>query len=121
MFIDETKFTSFMDYLNRFFFIWVVLSPDLSGACLTEHGFVHINLDENFRNSREIVLEAKRVADKSFNELSGRKLLTMPPLNFPRGCHPIHVDSFEDAIMEAVKLTTGGILVNCMYNYASIK
>ena len=35
----------------------------------------------------------------------------MPPNNFPTGCTPIFVDSFEEAIKEARKRTKDGILV----------
>ena len=35
----------------------------------------------------------------------------MPPSNFPNGCQPIYVDSFKNSIIEARKLTTGGILI----------
>ena len=35
----------------------------------------------------------------------------MPPGNFPSGCEPLFVDSFEEAVKEARKRTNEGILV----------
>ena len=47
-------------------------------------------------------------AEKHYDYEKG---IVMPPENFPAGCPPVIVSSFEDAITEARKRTKDGILI----------
>ncbi|XP_066917250.1 uncharacterized protein [Clytia hemisphaerica] len=71
--------------------------------------FTLVNLEQNFRNSRQIVEATKSFAEEKDYEY--KEGIVMPPGNFPGGCEPIFVDLFEDAVKEARKRTNGGILV----------
>ena len=89
-------------------FLWIVPSTeDLFEEEFDEweDHFTFLDLDQNFRNSREIV---KMIREIGYRYGEG---IAMPPENFPTGLTPIFVDSFEDAMTEARKRTKEGILV----------
>ena len=71
--------------------------------------FTLVNLEQNFRNSQQIVKATKSVAEKK--HYFYKEGIAVPPGNFPGGCEPIFVDLFEDAVKEARKRTNEGILV----------
>ena len=101
-------------------FLWIVPSTtDLKYDHYEEwkNEFTILDLSQNFRNSREIVKMTKSIAEeRNYGYQQG---IVMPPENFPTGCPPILVHSFEDAMKEARKRTKGGILVitdnDCSY------
>ena len=71
--------------------------------------FSLVNLEQNFRNSRQIVKATRSVAEKKNYDY--KEGIVMPLGNFPGGCEPIFVDSFEYAVEEARKRTNEGIFV----------
>ena len=98
-------------------FLWIVPSTnDLARKPFKsrnwEKEFTVLHLSRNFRNSREIVKTTKSVAEEQ--GYAYRKGIVMPPENFPTGCCPIFVDTFEEATKEARKRTKDGILVICV-------
>ena len=72
-----------------------------------KNDFRFFELSTNFRNSREIVQEAKIM----YKSLFDKENITMPPKNFPTGCTPAWVGSLVEGVAEARKRTKGGILV----------
>ena len=93
-------------------FLWIVpLTENLTRNDFKdwEETFTFLDLSQNFRNSREVVKLIKSYAEEE--NYSYQKGIVMPPENFPTGCRPLFVDSFEDAIKEARKRTKDGILV----------
>ncbi|XP_066928535.1 uncharacterized protein [Clytia hemisphaerica] len=119
LFFDEWKEQQYHDFfswmLNETVFqsleiIWIAFQGGKSAH--TEKAaqqFTLLDLSTNFRNSRELVKEAKNVADKKhYKYKSG---LVLPPPMFPSGRPPIYVNSFENAIKEMRKLSQSGILV----------
>ena len=93
-------------------FLWIVPSTgNLSGDDFKdwEESFTFLNLTQNFRNSREVVKRIKSfAAEKNYKYKKG---IVMPLENFPTGCPPVFVESFEEAMKEARKRTNHGILV----------
>ena len=94
---------------------WIAVSAQSIGAydeLIREHvlkGNESVNLSLNLRNTKDIVDAAKRVAVK---ELSLEAIsLSDAPSNFPNGPLPEMVESIEEAIERARKLTKKGILV----------
>ncbi|XP_066910457.1 uncharacterized protein [Clytia hemisphaerica] len=71
--------------------------------------FTFLDLSQNFRNAREIVKTTKFYAEE--RRYDYKEGIIMPPANFPTGCTPIFVDSFENAMKEARQRTKEGILV----------
>ena len=93
-------------------FLWIVPCTETLAAILSgswQDKFTFLDLLQNFRNSREIVKTTKLYAEeKSYTYEEG---IAMPLGNFPTGCTPIFVHTFEDAMKEARKRTKDGILV----------
>ena len=73
------------------------------------HILFFVNLEHNFRNSRQIVESTKSVAEQKGYEYE--EGIVMQLGNFPGGCEPIFTNLFENALIEARKRTNGGILV----------
>ena len=93
-------------------YLWLAPSTDsLSKKEKQEdlNDFQVLDLSQNFRNSREIVKSAISIAKE--DEYRYNQGIVMPPGNFPSGCAPIFLDSFEEAVKEARKRTKEGILV----------
>ncbi|XP_066917654.1 uncharacterized protein [Clytia hemisphaerica] len=93
-------------------YLWIVPSTEsLSDGIYQELStdFLVVNLEQNFRNSQQIVKSTKLVAEEKGYEY--KEGIVMPLGNFPDGCEPIFVDTFEEAVKEARKRTNEGILV----------
>ena len=89
-------------------FLWIVpLTETLIDE--SQDNLAVIDLSRNFRNAREIVKTTRSVADKT--GYLCRQAIIMPPTNFPTGCLPSFVESFEDAMKEARKRTKNGVLI----------
>ena len=91
--------------------MWIVPSTDdLSHKDFKdwEDTFTFLDLSQNFRNSRDVVKTIKSFAEEDYDYKEG---IVMPPENFPTGCPPVFVYSFEDAIRDAQKRNKDGILV----------
>ncbi|XP_066931381.1 uncharacterized protein [Clytia hemisphaerica] len=74
-----------------------------------ENDFKTLTLQKNFRNSQEITKMVKSFAEEvKFGYMTG---LPSSLPNFPCGKTPLNVDSFQEAMTEARKLTKQGILV----------
>ncbi|XP_066912123.1 uncharacterized protein [Clytia hemisphaerica] len=104
----KEKVTPLVDYL------WIVPSTESITKRHYEQlstitNFSFLNLEQNFRNSKEVVQATNLQALKS--KYSYREGIVMPPGNFPSGCSPLFVDSFKDAVKEIRKITDDGILV----------
>ena len=97
---------SFVDYL------WLVPSTkSLKNEYYLDLSidFSFVRLEQNFRNSQQIVDATKSVAEEK--DYKYKEGIVMPPGNFPGGCEPIFTKRFEDAVKEARKRTNEEILV----------
>ncbi|XP_066925282.1 uncharacterized protein, partial [Clytia hemisphaerica] len=97
-------------------FLWIVPSTKNLSDHLSDHSlglwrneFTFLDLSQNFRNAREIVKSTISSAEE--NDYKYKQGIVMPPENFPTGCPPIFVDTFEEAMKEERKRTKYGILV----------
>ncbi|XP_066912963.1 uncharacterized protein [Clytia hemisphaerica] len=105
-------------------FLWVVPSTEsLKKQNFEEWSktvpFVLVDLDQNFRNSVQIVKETNRIAGKE--DYRYKEGIAMPLGNSPGGCAPIFVDSFNKAVRKARKRSEkGGILVIAEYRIEKI-
>ena len=90
-------------------FLWIVPSAENLSLSIWRNDFTFLELKQNFRNTREIVKTTISYAEEE--NYAYYKGIVMPPENFPAGCPPIVVNSFEDAMKEARKRTRNGILV----------
>eukprot|EP00111_Clytia_hemisphaerica_P022505 TCONS_00066176-protein len=93
-------------------YLWIVPSTgDLSDGNYQEVStdFLVVNLEQNFRNSQQIVKSTKSVAEE--HDYDYKQGIVMPLGNSPDGCEPIFVDTFEEAVKEARKRTNEGIIV----------
>ena len=93
-------------------YLWIVPSTEnLKNKDYQEMStnFVFVNLEQNFRNSQQIIKATQSVAEKKgYHYKEG---IAMPPSNSPSGCEATFVDTFEGAVKEARKRTNEGILV----------
>ena len=87
--------------------VWI--SPNAFFQNENIHDFTTIHLQQNLRNTKDIVLEAKRFLDDKLTPY--KEQLHWPPPIFPQGRCPIYTDSIEDALKKARELTNEGILV----------
>ena len=87
--------------------MWI--APNAKAQGINIDDFTTINLKKNLRNTKEIVLETKKIA--VVNSYKHKKQLKMPPQSFPQGCRPIYTDSIEKALNKARELTNEGIFV----------
>uniref|UniRef100_A0A7M5X6J9 Uncharacterized protein n=1 Tax=Clytia hemisphaerica TaxID=252671 RepID=A0A7M5X6J9_9CNID len=118
LFIDECKMFS-MDNLkwekliSLVDFLWIVPTTNIpshsSSYDYFSTRFSLVNLKQNFRNTQQIVKATKSVADKRAYKY--KEGIVMPLDNFPGGCEPMFVETFEEAVKEARKRTNEGILI----------
>ena len=112
IFIDECfnsdSVKDVMTYLSTLVeILWI--APNARSQKENIDDFTTINLTKNLRNTTEIVTETKDVAE--FKKYVYKSGLKTPPPNFPRGCRPIFVDTINEALDKARRLTSSGILV----------
>eukprot|EP00111_Clytia_hemisphaerica_P025044 TCONS_00073729-protein len=87
--------------------MWI--APDAYSQNENINDFTTIHLKNNLRNTKEIVLETKSIAEET--SYIYKSHLNMPLPIFPQGCRPIYTYSIEEALDKARELTKEGILV----------
>ena len=87
--------------------MWIAPNANSQNKIIDD--FTTINLKKNLRNTKEIVLETKEIAEAVSYRY--KEQLKMPPQSFPKGWHPIYKDSIEKALNKARELTNEGIFV----------
>ena len=116
MFIDEINTRGIAEWIEQMIplvdYLWIVPSTDSLKSGLDQElsqNLFFLDLKRNFRNCQEVAKAAISVAEKKgYHYKEG---IAIPLGNFPGGCAPLFVDSFESAVKEARKRTNDGILV----------